>query len=102
MSAEAPNGGGGGGGGGLVSGLVRVAAAFGAVAAANAGRRLAVTIIGYLGVVGLLVASLCFMTAAGHGALVGAVGEILASVIVGSVYLVAALALALALQLRGR
>ena len=95
MSGEAP-------GGGLLPGLIRMAAAFGAVAAANAGRRLAVTIIGYLGVVGLFVASLCFMTAAGHRALVGAVGEIFASLIVGSVYLVAALAIALALQLRGR
>ena len=96
MSGETPSG------GGLLPGLIRIAGAFGAVAAAKAGRRLAVTVIGYLGVVGLLVASLCFMTAAGHGALVGAVGEILASVIVGSVYLVAAMALALVLQLRGR
>ena len=89
-------------GGGLLTSLVRVAAAFGAVAAANAGRRLGVALVGYLGVLALLIVSLCFMTSAGHQALVAAVGEIPASLIVGAVYLVAALVLALWLQARRR
>jgi hypothetical protein len=89
-------------GDGLLAGLVKVLAAFGAVAAANAGRRAAGTLLGYLFVAGLFVVSLCFLTAAGYRALTNVLDESVASLIVGCVYLVAGLALALVLQLRRR
>jgi hypothetical protein len=96
MSEERPAG------DGLLVGLVKVLAAFGAVAAANAGRRAAATLLGYLFVAGLLMVSLCFLTAAGYRALTNILDESVASLIVGCVYLVAGLGLALVLQLRRR
>ena len=89
-------------GDGLLAGIVKVAAAFAAVAAANAGKRVAGTLLGYLFVAGLLVVSLCFLTAAGYRALSNVLDESMANLIVGCVYLVAALVLALVLQLRRR
>jgi hypothetical protein len=86
----------------LLAGLVKVLAAVGAVAAANAGRRAAGTLLGYLFIAGLFVVSLCFLTAAGYRALTNVLDESLASLIVGCVYLVAALVLALVLQMRRR
>jgi len=82
--------------------LLKSLAAFAAAAAANAGRRAAVTVIGYLFVAGFFVVSLCFLTAAGHTALTNALGDSAASLIVGSVYLVAGLVVALVVQLRRR
>jgi hypothetical protein len=96
MSEEQPAG------DGLLASLVKVAAALGAVAAANAGRRAAATLLGYLFAAGLFVVSLCFLTAAGYRALTNVVDESVASLIVGCVYLVAGLVLALVLQLRRR
>src|SRR5262245_35609334 len=89
-------------GDGLVSGLLKVLAAFGAVAAANAGRRAAGTLLGYLFAGGLFVVALCFLTSAGYRALTNVLDESVASLIVGCVYLVAGLVLALVLQLRRR
>lgn len=87
---------------GLLAGLVKMLAAFGAVAAANAGRRAGATLLGYLFVAGLFVVSLCFLTAAGYRGLTNVVDESVASLIVGCAYLVAGLVLALVLQLRRR
>jgi apolipoprotein N-acyltransferase len=88
--------------GSLLASLVKSAALIGAAAAANAGRRAATTIIGYLFVAGLFITSLWFMTLAAHRALASAVGDVLASLIVGGAYLLAALVAALILQLRRR
>jgi apolipoprotein N-acyltransferase len=88
--------------GSLLASLVRSAALFGAAAAANAGRRAAATLISYLFVAGLFVASLSFMTLSAHHALAVALGDVLASLIVGAGYLFAALSMALILQLRRR
>ena len=86
----------------LLAVLVRSLAAVAGVAAANAGRRAAVAAAGYLIVAGLFVASLCFLTAAGHGAISLALGGIYSSLIVGCVYLVAGLLAALVLAIRRR
>ena len=86
----------------LLAVLVRSLAAVAGVAAANAGRQAALSAAGYLVVAGLFVASLCFLTAAGHGAMSLVLGGIYASLIVGCVYLVAGLAAALALATRRR
>jgi hypothetical protein len=96
MSEEKPAG------DGLLVGLVKVLAAFGAVAAANAGRRVAGTLVGYLVAGSLFVVSLCFLTTAGYRALTNVLDESVASLIVGCVYLVAGLVVALVLQLRRR
>jgi apolipoprotein N-acyltransferase len=88
--------------GSLLASLVRSAALFGAAAAVNAGRRAAATAISYLFVAGLFVASLSFMTLSAHQAPAAAMGDVLASLIVGSVGLFAALSIALILQLRRR
>ena len=84
----------------LLAVLVRSLAAVAGVAAANAGRRAAVAAAGYLIVAGLFVASLCFLTAAGHAAISLALGGIYSSLIVGCVYLVAGLLAALVLAMR--
>ena len=86
----------------LLAVLVRSLAAVAGVAAASAGRRAAVAAAGYLIVAGLFVASLCFLTAAGHAAISLALGGIYSSLIVGSVYLVAGLLAALVLAIRRR
>jgi hypothetical protein len=84
----------------LLAVVVRSLAAVAGVAAANAGRRAAVAAAGYLVVAGLFVASLCFLTAAGHAAISLALGGIYSSLIVGCVYLVAGLLAALVLAIR--
>jgi len=86
----------------LLASLARSAVLIGAAAAANAGRRAATRVISYLFVTGLFVVSLSFMTLAAHHALAGVLGDVLASLIVGATYLLAALAMALILQLRRR
>ncbi|HYX02542.1 MAG TPA: hypothetical protein VE963_10670 [Reyranella sp.] len=91
-----------GSGDSLLGGLVRAAVAYGTVAAANAGRRLATALVGYLFVTVLFLASLCFLTLSAHRALADALGEIYASLIVGCIYLFAGLVLALVLQLKRR
>jgi hypothetical protein len=90
------------GNGTLLLGLAKSAALIGAAAAANAGRRAAATIVGYLFVAALLAAGLCFLTLSAYRALADGLGEIFAALIVGCAYLFAALTLALALQLRRR
>ena len=82
--------------------LVKSVALFGAVAAANAGRRLATTLAGYLLVGGLFAVSLCFLTLAGYRAIANALGDIYASLIVGCAYLVAGLVTLLVIQFRRR
>lgn len=86
----------------LLAVLVRSLAAVAGGAAANAGRQAALSVAGYLVVAGLFVASLCFLTAAGHGAISLALGGIYSSLIVGCVYLVAGLAAALVLAAHRR
>jgi hypothetical protein len=82
--------------------IVKTASLFAAAAVANAGRRFAATLAGYLVAGGLLAASLCFLTLAGYRALSQALGGVYASLIVGSLYLVAGLATLLILQIRRR
>ena len=82
--------------------LMKSVALFGAVAAANAGRRFAATLVGYLFAGGLFAVSLCFLTLAGYRALSQALGDVYASLIVGCVYLVAGLAALLVIQFRRR
>lgn len=82
--------------------LARSAALYGAAVAANAGRRLAITVFGYLFVIGLFAVSLGFLTSSAHAAIAQALGGVYASLIVGSLYFVAGLAAMLVLQLRRR
>jgi hypothetical protein len=82
--------------------LVKTVALFGAAAAANAGRRFAATLGGYLLAGGLFAASLCFLTLAGYRALSQALGDIYASLIVGCLYLVAGLVTLLVMQFKRR
>jgi hypothetical protein len=82
--------------------VVKTAALFAAAAAANAGRRFAATLAGYLFAAGLFAASLCFLTLAGYRALSQALGDVYASLIVGCLYLVAGLATLLIMQIRRR
>jgi hypothetical protein len=86
----------------LLAVVVRSLAAVAGVAAANAGRQAVLSVAGYLVVAGLFVASLCFLTAAGHGAISLALGSIHASLIIGCAYLVAGLAAALVVAIRRR
>jgi hypothetical protein len=82
--------------------VVKTVALFAAAAAANAGRRFAATLAGYLVAGGQLAASQCFLTLAGYRALSQALGDVYASLIVGSLYLVAGLATLLILQIKRR
>jgi hypothetical protein len=82
--------------------VVKTAALVAAAAAANAGRRFAATLGGYLLAGGLFAASLCFLTLAGYRALAQALGDIYASLIVGCLYLVAGLVTLLVLQFKRR
>jgi len=91
-----------GSGDSLLGGLVRAAVAYGTVAAANAGRRMAAALMGYLLAAVLFLVSLGFLTMSAHRALADGLGEIYASLIVGCFYLFAGLVLALVLQLKGR
>ena len=74
----------------------------GAVAAANAGRRAAGTAAAYLVVGAMFAVSLCFLTFAGYRAMVDAMGEVYASLIVGCAYFVAGLIVLLIIQFRRR
>jgi hypothetical protein len=82
--------------------IVKTAALFASAAAANAGRRIAATLAGYLVVGALFAVSLCFLTLAGYRALSQALGEIYASLIVGCLYLVAGLVTLLVIQIKRR
>jgi hypothetical protein len=88
--------------GSVLLALVKSVALFGAVAAANAGRRLATTLAGYLLAGGLFAVSLCFLTLAGYRAISNALGDIYASLIIGCAYLVAGLVTLLVIQFRRR
>jgi hypothetical protein len=88
--------------GSVLLALVKSVALFGALAAANAGRRLATTLAGYLIAGGLFAVSLCFLTLAGYRAISAALGDVYASLIVGCVYLVAGLVTLLVVQFRRR
>jgi hypothetical protein len=82
--------------------LAKSVALYGAVAAANAGRRAAATVAGYLLVASLFAASLCFLTMSGHRALSQGVRDVYASLIVGCAYFVAGLVAMLVIQFRLR
>lgn len=82
--------------------LARSVALFGAVAAVNAGRRMAATLAGYLLAGGLFAVGLCFLTLAGYRAMSETLGSVYASLIVGCVYLVAGLVTLLVIQFRRR
>jgi hypothetical protein len=80
--------------------LVQSLAAVGAAFALNAARRAAGTIVGLLSVFGLGATSALFFTIAGYRALEQAIGGIYAPVVVGALYLVAALIALLVVQAR--
>jgi hypothetical protein len=82
--------------------LAKSAVTYGAVAVADAGRRAAVTIAGYLVVGALFVVSLCFLTLSGYRAMSDGLGDVYASLIVGCVYFVAGLVALLVIQFRRR
>ena len=82
--------------------LAKSLVSIGMAAAADAGRRFASTVGGYLVVAGLFGISLCFLTFSGYRAISLALGSVYASLIVGCVYLVLGLIVALALQARRR
>jgi hypothetical protein len=86
----------------LLAVVLRTLAAVAGVAAANAGRRVAVAAAGYLVVAGLFVASLCFLTLAGYRAIALALGDVYSALIVGCVYLGVGLFVALLLAIRRR
>jgi hypothetical protein len=77
-------------------------ALIGGAMAAHAGRRAAAAAISYLIVASLFGASLCFLTLSGYRALSHVLGDAYAPLIVGTLYLILALAGALALQIRRR
>ncbi|MDI1287285.1 MAG: hypothetical protein PSV46_23065 [Reyranella sp.] len=80
--------------------LARSAALFGATAALEAARQAAVTAASYLLVGALLTVSLGFLTLSGYRAILSALGDVYAALIIGCVYLVAALIAMLAVQTR--
>jgi len=80
--------------------LVKSVALYGAVIAAGAARRAAVSLAGYLIAGGLFVVSLCFLTLAGYRAITQSIGDVYASLIVGGAYFVAGLIILLVLQFR--
>ncbi|MDP1965523.1 MAG: hypothetical protein Q8K93_25360, partial [Reyranella sp.] len=75
-------------------------ALFGVSAALEAAQRAAVTASSYLLVGMLLTVSLGFFTLSGYRALLSALGDVYAALIIGCVYLVAALIAMLAVQRR--
>lgn len=77
-------------------------ALLGTVVAAKAGRRIATTVTAYLVVGAMFAVSLCFLTLAAYRAMVIAMGEIYASLIVGCAYFVAGLVVLLIAQFRRR
>jgi hypothetical protein len=82
--------------------LAKVAASVAAVAAANASRRLALTMAGYLVAGGLFAVSLIFLTLSGYRAVAHALDDVYAALIFGCLYLVAGLVTLLIIQLRRR
>lgn len=80
--------------------LARSAALFGAAAALEAARRAAVKAASYLLVGMLLTVSLGFLTLSGYRAILSALGDVYAALIIGCVYLVAALIAMLTVQMR--
>jgi hypothetical protein len=86
----------------LLVDLVKSLATIGALSAGAAMRRAVSAAAGYAAVGILLAVSLCFLTFAGYRALAVAMGSIHASLIVGCVYLFAAVLAALVLQMRRR
>jgi hypothetical protein len=92
----------GAGDGSVLLALARSAVLYGGVLAAQAGRRMAASIAGYLFAAVLFVVSLGFLTASAYGAIAQALGAVYASLIVGCVYLVAGLVVMLVLQLKRR
>jgi hypothetical protein len=82
--------------------LAKSIALVGTVVAAKAGRRVATTVATYLVVGAMFAVSLCFLTLAAYRAMVVAMGEVYASLIVGCAYLVAGLVVLLIIQFRRR
>jgi hypothetical protein len=82
--------------------LAKAIALYAAVIAAKAGRRAMAAFAGYLFAAGLFAVSLGFLTLAGYRAMVQAMGEVYASLIVGCVYFVAGLVAILVVQFRRR
>jgi hypothetical protein len=82
--------------------LAKSIALYGAVIAARAGRRAMTTVAGYLVAGGLFAVSLGFLTLAGYRAIMQAIGDVYASLIVGAAYFVAGLITLLVLQFRRR
>ncbi len=86
----------------LLLALARSVLALGAGVLVASGRRIAGTLAALLGVGMLFVVSLAFLTLSGYRAILASVGDVYAPLIVGSLYLVAGLVAALAVQMRRR
>ena len=82
--------------------VVRSLSLIGAAMAANAARRAGATAAGYLAVALLLAVSLGFFTLSGYRALVQALGDVYACLLVGGAYLVLALLATIVLQAKCR
>lgn len=86
----------------LLVALVRSATTLGVSLLVASGRRVAATLVAYL-LVGLLLAvSLAFLTLSAYRAIMIAIGDVYAPLIVGCFYLVAGLIAALVAQMRRR
>jgi hypothetical protein len=82
--------------------LTKSVALVGTLVAAKAGRRVATTVAAYMVVGAMSAISLCFLTLAAYRAMVIAMGEVFASLIVGCAYFVAGLVILLLIQFRRR
>ena len=82
--------------------VVRSAALVGAALALDAARKAALTMAGYLLVGVFVLLSLGFLTLSGYRAICLGLGDIYAALIVGCIYLVAALIAMLAVQMGRR
>jgi Na+/pantothenate symporter len=82
--------------------LGRSLAVLGVAIVANAARRAAATVAGYLVAGGLMATSVAFLTCAGYRSIAQALGAVTAALITGSAYFVLSLIALLLLQLRRR
>jgi hypothetical protein len=82
--------------------LARSIALYGTTIALDTARRAAVTLVGYVVVGMLLLASLAFLTLAAHRAISLSLNDVYAALIVGSAYLLLALVAMIILHARRR
>ena len=86
----------------MTASLLQSAVAIGTALAMNAARRAAFALAGYAAAGLLLAASLSFLTFSAYRAITAAIGDVYASLLVGSAYFVAALIMLLVLSWKSR